>query len=308
MKEYLLNYYSGFKCIAGACEHTCCAGWEMCIDKESLDAYKKENSGFATTLANGINFKKSKFKSDKFGRCAFLDANGLCEIISNLGENALCQVCRDHPRFRSFFGDRVETGLGFCCEEATRIILSSKDKIQPVLVKDDGVDNQLDFTDENLLEFRAKVLKIVQDRSLPIDDRVVALLKACNANITELNFKKIVKLFLSFERLDKGWTKRLKGLKIKPFSINTKESLALYCEQFLANELYRHLSSAEDTMWVRARGIACVLSWLIINNVIAETEDFSEIIDVVRAYSAEVEYSEKNLNKLFVFAYEFIKI
>ena len=107
MKEYVLNYYPKFKCIAGKCKHTCCAGWEMCIDKESLDAYKNEASGFATTLANGINFKKSKFKSDKFGRCAFLDADGLCEIISNLGEKALCQVCRDHPRFRSFFGDFI---------------------------------------------------------------------------------------------------------------------------------------------------------------------------------------------------------
>ena len=129
MKEYLLNYYPLFKCVADKCKHTCCAGWEMCIDKESLEKYKNEKSEFAKTLLYGINLKKSKFNVDKNKRCAFLNHNGLCDIIINLGENSLCQVCRDHPRFRSFFDDRTETGLGFCCEEATRIIFSFDGKI-----------------------------------------------------------------------------------------------------------------------------------------------------------------------------------
>jgi lysine-N-methylase len=110
----------------------------MNIDSETLDLYKKEKSSFATALNNGINYKKSKFKIDKNKRCAFLNEQGLCEIILNLGEQNLCQVCRDHPRFRSFFTDRIETGLGFCCEEATRQILSFENKIEPVLVKTAG--------------------------------------------------------------------------------------------------------------------------------------------------------------------------
>ena len=129
MKEYVLSYYPNFKCVADKCKHTCCAGWEMNIDSESLSVYKKDNSAFSETLKNGINFKKSKFKCDKTKRCAFLNEQGLCEIIINLGEKSLCQVCRDHPRFRSFFDDRIETGLGFSCEEAAKIILSFKDKI-----------------------------------------------------------------------------------------------------------------------------------------------------------------------------------
>ena len=31
------DYYSAFRCIAGACKHSCCIGWEIDIDEESLE-------------------------------------------------------------------------------------------------------------------------------------------------------------------------------------------------------------------------------------------------------------------------------
>ena len=312
MKNYLLNYYSKFKCIANKCKHTCCAGWEINIDDKTLSEYKSNQSAFSTTLKNGINFKKSKFKCNKNKRCAFLNDKGLCEIIINMGEKSLCQVCRDHPRFRSFFNDRIETGLGFCCEEATRIILTFKDKIMPTLVSDDANNLDVDFNQKNVLKFREKAIEILQNRKIDINDRINDLLKACNANFIDGDFKKILKTFLSFEKIDKGWTKTLKSLPAN-FSRTTDQNLAHYCEQFLVNSLYRHLSDAEDTMWVRARTIACIFSWWIIKSVICanrkESEDLLElVISVTRAYSAEVEYSMKNLNKLFNFCYKFIRI
>lgn len=312
MKEYTLNYYPQFKCVAEKCKHTCCAGWEMNIDRESLEKYKKVESEFSSALKTGIDFRKSKFKADKFKRCAFLNEKGLCEIIINLGENSLCQVCKDHPRFRSFFDDRTEMGLGFCCEEASRIILSRQEKIELVLVNDDGANEELDFNQKNILEFRKKVLDVLQNRSVDINDRIENLLKECKADFIESDFNKIIKTFLSFERLDKAWAKRLKSIN-KRFDKSTNQNLSLYCEQFLVNGIYRHLSDAEDTIEVRARTLAVLFSWWVVKSVIEiETNinkdllDFT--IDVVRAFSAEVEYSQKNLNKLFSLGYKFIKI
>ena len=71
-------------------------------------------------------------------------------------EHRLCQVCRDHPRFRSFFNDREELGLGLCCEAAARLILSFPQKIELLLeeggtngAKEDGgafcADETLDY-------------------------------------------------------------------------------------------------------------------------------------------------------------------
>lgn len=313
MKEYVLSYYPEFKCVAGSCKHTCCAGWQMCIDEKTLSRYKNEKSNFKNDLERGINFKKSKFKADKSGRCAFLNDKGLCEIIINLGEESLCQVCRDHPRFRSFFDDRIETGLGFCCEESTRIILNYTGKIQPILISDDKKENELDFRQQKILEFRENALSIVQDRAISIKERIDNLLMLCKADFDEKQFKKLVKLFLSFERLDKIWTKRLKTILKKPFAFKSDENLSKYAEQFLSNCLYRHVYGAEDVISARARTIACVFSWWIIKGIVetekqSEKQDLGLIADVIRAYSAEVEYSQKNLDKLFKFSYKFIKI
>jgi len=312
VKEYVLSYYSEFKCIADKCKHTCCAGWEVNIDEQSLQCYKTDNTDFASTLKSGINFKKSKFKRDRLGRCAFLNQDGLCEIIKTFGEERLCQVCRDHPRFRSFFDDRTEMGLGFCCEEATSVILSYKNKIEPILLYDDQKNESLSFNQKNILEFRNNALKILQDRRVRIAERIKNLLTLCKAEVCESDFSKIVKTFLSFERLDKSWTKQLKNIKNKPFNENIDDKIELFCEQFLVNEIYRHLSIAEDTMWVRARTIGCIFAWWIIKNIYQEEscgqDDFSLLADAVRSYSAEVEYSQKNLDKLFSFSYKFIKL
>lgn len=311
MKEFVLNYYPEFKCVADKCKHTCCAGWEMNIDEQSLNAYKNESSEFKKTLASGINFKKSKFKADKAGRCAFLNDKGLCEIIINHGEESLCQVCRDHPRFRSFFNDRVETGLGFCCEQATRIILSFDGKIEPLEVSCDKKVEELDFTQKNILEFRNKALNTIQNRSVSINGRIENLLKECRVDFLERDFKKILKTFLSFEKVDKEWSKRLKSIKKTPFKKYTDEKFSIYCEQFLVNALYRHLSDAEDTISVRARAVACVFSWWIIKSIVTLEgvyDDFDSIIDIVRAFSVEVEYSQKNLDRLFFISQKFVKV
>ena len=312
MKKYILNYYPEFQCVAEKCKHTCCAGWEMCIDDKTLTAYQNEKSDFKDKLKQGVNFKKAKFKADKKGRCAFLNDKGLCDIVINLGKESLCQVCSDHPRFRSFFNGIEETGLGFCCEEASRIILSSQEKIEQVLVSDDGAQEQLDFNQKNVLDFRKKAIDILQDRSLSINDRIQKTIKLCKAEIKEQDLKRIIKTLLSLERVDKSWGKRLKSIK-KPYIMATEQGLTTIAEQFLVNSLYRHLSDAEDTMWVRARAIACIYSWLVIKSIIdnerAEQKDLFElVVDVVREYSLEVEYSQKNLNKLFLVCYKFIEI
>ena len=312
MKEYVLSYYSKFKCVASDCKHTCCAGWEMCIDQTTLELYKNHNSDFSAFLDKGINYKKAKFKCQKGGRCAFLNQDGLCEIIINLGEDYLCQVCRDHPRFRSFFDDRVEMGLGFCCEQVAKIVLGCQDKITLIPTNDDNATCELSFVKKNVLEFRQRVLDILQDRKTHIQDRIKNIVSLCRSEIKEENFKKIIKTFSSFERIEKDWTKRLKAIK-KSFSLTTDQAQDIICEQFLVNSVYRHLSDAEDTLWVRARTLACVYSWWIINSIekIEKgqfADEFSAFCDIARQFSAEVEYSQKNLDKLYSACYKLINI
>ena len=43
--------YDSFRCIAGDCPQTCCAGWLIEIDDEALEGYQKETSAYGGDLA-----------------------------------------------------------------------------------------------------------------------------------------------------------------------------------------------------------------------------------------------------------------
>ena len=36
MRVRVPDYFDGFSCLAGACPHSCCIGWEVVLDEEPL--------------------------------------------------------------------------------------------------------------------------------------------------------------------------------------------------------------------------------------------------------------------------------
>ena len=92
-----------------------------------MKKYNNVKGKFSKKLNSGIDFNDDYacFKLDGKGRCAFLNKDNLCDIILNLGENSLCQICSDHPRFRNFYNNATEIGLGLCCEEVCRLLLEN---------------------------------------------------------------------------------------------------------------------------------------------------------------------------------------
>ena len=102
--------YEDFACLASACRHTCCAGWEIDIDPETAALYGQVPGPFGARLRACIRQEEEgfSFALDAEDRCPMLRKDGLCEIILRLGLEALCQICADHPRFRNDFSDRVE--------------------------------------------------------------------------------------------------------------------------------------------------------------------------------------------------------
>jgi len=161
LKTYAPSYYKDFHCIADKCGHTCCAGWDVDIDEESLKRYKEMKGGFADRLTQCIDFGKDPhFILTPDGRCPLLNESGLCELIIHEGEDALCQICRDHPRFRNFWTGRVEIGLGMACEEAARLILSQKEPLHLELIGDtEPADEELPEDEQYLMQVRKQLLE-----------------------------------------------------------------------------------------------------------------------------------------------------
>lgn len=159
MKIYVPSYYRDFQCIAGNCLHTCCVGWEIDVDPDSFERF----SAYPEIIRHVEPGNPPQIRLLDGERCPFLNGNGLCDMILRHGEQMLCNICTDHPRFRNFWSDRIEIGLGLVCEEAGRLILSQKEPLSLVLLSDDGGDEELSDAEKYLLGVRDDLLKSVAE-------------------------------------------------------------------------------------------------------------------------------------------------
>ena len=123
------EFFSDFKCIAEKCTDSCCIGWEIGVDSNTKEKYEKIKTPFGKKVME--NIVKSEdggavFKLSENERCPFLNDNNLCDIIINCGEENICYICKEHPRFYNDYANATEYGLGLCCEEAAKIILTEE--------------------------------------------------------------------------------------------------------------------------------------------------------------------------------------
>lgn len=185
------DYYEKFSCIAGACEDTCCAGWEIDIDDKSYEYYKTVGGAFGEMLRQNIkkyeNDEEDAYESHGFilkegRRCPFLNENQLCVIYQELGEQALCDVCTDTPRDFLEYGGARELALSASCPEAGRLIYRNKEKMKVVEKEisepfpwEETEDEQV-LADE-ILFARNQAITILQNRSIRVEERVCACLE-----------------------------------------------------------------------------------------------------------------------------------
>ena len=164
MNIWVPDYYKDFHCIASRCCHTCCAGWEIDIDEESLERYRTLPGVMGERVRESISMEGETphFILTQDERCPLLNENGLCDLFTVCGEESLCQICTDHPRFRNFFTERVEIGLGMVCEEAARLILSRPEPMKLVLLSGTG-KGRMPEDELQLLAMREKLFEQVPE-------------------------------------------------------------------------------------------------------------------------------------------------
>ena len=163
MNLYVPDYYPAFRCIASKCGHTCCAGWEIDIDADSLSRYDRLPGEFGERVRRCVSREGTPhFILGAGERCPLLNGENLCELILHAGEGALCQICRDHPRFRNYFSGRVEMGLGLVCEAAARLILSSDHPLRLIRLEGDGAEAMTD-DERYLFDLRRQWLSSIEE-------------------------------------------------------------------------------------------------------------------------------------------------
>ncbi len=302
MSVFVPDYYMHFKCIADKCKHNCCIGWEIDIDEDTLGFYENVEGDFGNRLRENIDKTDTPhFCLKENDRCPFLNKDNLCDIIINLGETHLCNICADHPRFRNFFESRTEIGLGLCCEEVSRLILSRKEKMRIIEIEKDTEEIPQD--EEVFFNIRSKIFDVLQDRDWTIDQRIENLCILLDIEKKILSHGEMADLYLGLERLEESWTEKLNELKEQAFGEFDEEEFSTAFEQLIIYFIYRHLPDSLYDGRFEERVKFALLSYDLIKALlnVHRKAELKDLFEIARMYSAEIEYSDENIDTILVY-------
>lgn len=253
MKLRVPDYYQEFKCLADRCKDSCCIGWEIDIDEETLDYYKSVPGEFGERLKREIREGEDTSFALHNKRCAFLNEKNLCDICIELGETSLCEICLEYPRFTLEYGNTREKCLGMSCEEAGRLMF---DKEEPVAfvetimeehfgwLEDEGEDIEDEYEEEEmdkehtacLKRARDCTIRILQDRTHLIEERIYR----CLCFVEAIQDKMNQRAFLEFDDVMDEYQKEYVWKKEK---LTEEECFGLYEKRM---EFYRTLELLDE--------------------------------------------------------------
>ena len=308
------DYFEQFQCLAGACPHTCCEKWEVVIDEESAAFYQTVPGDLGEKLRSALQVDEEGdfcFPLDG-GRCPFLDADNLCEIHKELGEEATSVTCREHPRFTEDYGVFREITLSASCPAANALLLGSREPLTFRTFETEEPEEEGDEWLPHLVPLRRRMLDILQDRSRPLKARLASFLalalsaqdcldEDCPEELSEIGeavlspaaeglFPGALSVLASLEVLDPDWPVLLKRAETAEPGTVPEELL----ERIAVYFAFRYLLKAINDGDLLGRAELCVLAVLVIERLTA----VCELPEALRRFSCEIEHDDGNLEAL----------
>ncbi len=287
MKLYAPAYYKDFSCIADRCQHSCCIGWEIDVDADTLAFYEDLEGDYADKIRASIDrTDQPHFSLSAHDRCPHLDKKGLCCIITHYGHEALCDICREHPRFYHQTPRGMEVGLGLSCEQACRIVLQSDDYARMIEIEDLPDESEDDVFDATAL--RAKVYALLQQPDVSYTEKLQNIYSIFRIAPTLCTDEQWRTLLDALEYLNKSHR-----ALFAPYSsdLTTPPESEPLLMRALAYFIFRHCTQAADAKTFRARlGLALFFERLLCSMI----KNGAEPYEAARILSEELEYSEEN--------------
>lgn len=296
-----------FRCLTTDCPDTCCAGWQIPVDEESARRLAAMDGELGERLRGALVHVDGEVQfAQKDGRCVMLNERNLCDLYAQCGEVSLCRTCHLHPRFVAQYGGRREIMPGLSCPAWVQTYLLRE---EPVAFINEETDEEItDFTQIDALLFfrltkaRRQALSLVQDRQLPLQERIRRLLELGEETDGETEqpcpqsrvLGAYVDRLRRLEILTPAWAELLRTevtVTEQPF----REAIA---EKLLVYDIFRFfLQGVYDGRvlpWVKL-AVFHVLMVLYLGRGCASKEELAE---VARLYSKEIEHSAENQEAL----------
>lgn len=274
--------YSEFTCKADKCKHSCCRGWEIDIDEDTLEYYKGLDSELGCEIRQNIDWGEEPFfKLTPDERCPFLKDSGLCKIIEELGEEGLCDICRLHPRFFESVNDHNLAGVGLSCEKAAELLFEKDSLI--FMICESG--KKISF--EELLELIG--IDVPQD--------YLSLAKVIPDHLEAAKIERILDIFYDMEPIDDNWKNEVAQLK---------ESYKEQLDELAAGEalmrfrvIYQYIIFRQLEL-VQEYGVPKIIEYAVrsIIFIMLYAGIFGDDPEAVRRWSEQIEYNEDNVVKV----------
>ncbi len=312
------SYYNKFKCLADKCSDNCCIGWEIDVDNITLEKYMSIDGDFGKRLKQNIS--DGSFVLNEKERCPFLNSRNLCDIYAKLGEDSLCQICTNHPRFYEWFGNIKEGGIGLCCEAAARLIISENFSLTEEIISED----ESEYPDELLFDFLNDARQVIIDHlhtdsdfkdsigcllcfaeelQFRIDNKDYTIPEWKNTMVPRYpDIKSILHIFTELEPMDENWILSIhNSMKFADSFKGYKNQHEIYLRRIAVYFIYRYfLKGAFDGEVLSKVKLAVLSTWVIayLGECKPDT-NFENIVITAKNYSKEIEYCTENLETLY---------
>ncbi len=274
------KFYKNFLCKADKCKHSCCKGWEIDIDEETAGKYLAMTGELGAEIRQNIGKNEDSyfFKLTEDECCPFLQKNGLCKIILNIGEENICEICTMHPRFFTMLDDVELCGVGLSCEKTCELLLGDE---KDLVFYIEDTEEELSFSE---------VLAVI-GLNLPNEMQEFSL--AVNAE----NINKVLEIMAKTEPIDENWSKELSimqdmdnvELKAKEYLENSDKNILNKIYQYI---LYRQLERLVD---IDIEALINYAQYSILF-IILHTMISKELGESVRRWSEQIEYDTDNVD------------
>lgn len=292
------KFYKNFKCIAGACPDSCCQGWEVDADDESMAYYQSVSGEIRNRIDSVLDkdeFGNTIFRLTDNKRCPFLNRENLCDMHIAIGGEHTPYTCRTFPRFINNYGGTREMGISFSCPVAAEMIWNLADdfafdtEFTDELPSLNDIDAELYF---KLITARKKAYTVAYDKSLSISERLIKLLELAEElqneispyidGSEEISFKE---LFSNPEVINAEWTEKVQNSAYIAHIQNTKSN-----ENIIMYFLFRYFLEAVYDNDVLSKVKMCAAGVLV--PTFFGNDDWT-----IHLWSKETEHSDINMER-----------
>lgn len=182
MKYLTLDFFHNFECIGSACPDTCCKGWSILVDDDSVQKYQTVPGAYGQKLCSSLITKGDQtYFHMPNQHCPHLTEENLCGIYQKLGADSMCYTCKIYPRTSSVYGDISFTLLSASCPEVARMLLTRTTPLEFSFGEDPSItESATADIDWGLFNTMISALIIsvdlLQNRTLSLTERLQLLL------------------------------------------------------------------------------------------------------------------------------------